>query len=210
MHDVPHAHRRVAHDDGLPRPARTLLPYAAMFAAAPAFVAGHALSVRAGAALAGAALAGACGAWAWCAVVRTQLRDRADRFIATGAGAAPSPAVLADRRAELVRAKERRMLAAALRRTVASVDGPPVRSARVPLDTAAIRAERAQIERLADALAATDRPVRARCVARAAVLVSDGGSPLYRIAPGAADELHRRLVQTLFEIEEAAGRDRAA
>lgn len=199
--DVRH---RGAHDDGLPRPARTLLPYAAVLAAVPAFVAGHALSLRAGAALAGAALAGAGGAWVWCTIVRTQLRDRADRFIATGAGPAPTAAVLADRRAELVRAKERRMLAATLRRTVASADAPPVRSARVPFGTAAIRAERAQIERLAEALAATDRPVGARSVARASVLVTDGGSPLYRIAPGAADELHRRLIQTLFEIERGA------
>jgi hypothetical protein len=188
-------------DDGLPRPGRAVLPYAAILAAAPAFVAGHALRPGAGVATAAAALAGAAGAWAWSLVARTQLRDRADRFIATGAGRAPGPAVLAERRAELVAHAERRMLAATLRRVVASADRPPVRSARVPVDAAAVRAERAHIERLAAVLAATDVPLPARAVARASLLVTDAASPLYGRG---GDQLHRHLAQTLFEIERGA------
>jgi len=186
-------------EHGLPRPGRAVLPYAAVLAAAPAFVGGHALSLRAGAVTAGSALAAAAGAWTWSIVARAQLRDRADRFIATGAGEAPAAAVLAERRAELVGRKERRMLAATLRRAVASAEKPPVRSARVPLDAAAVRAERAQIERLAAALSATDVPISARGVARTSLLITDAMSPLYGRG---GDELHRRLVQTLFELDE--------
>jgi hypothetical protein len=167
-------------------------------AAAPAFVAGNALGLRTGAAAAGAAVAAGAGAWMWSVVCRTQLRDRADRFIATGAGQAPRPEVLAERRAELVDRKERRTLAGTLRRVVASADGPPVRSARVPFDATAVRAERAQIERLAAALAATDVPVPARSVARTSLLVTDARSPLYHRS---GDGLHRYLVQTLYELE---------
>jgi hypothetical protein len=201
MRDFAHTRTAPRAEPGLPRPARAALPYAALLVASPVFVAGHALSVRAGAAAAAAAVAAAVGAWAWSVVARTQLRDRADRFIATGAGEAPSPAVLAERQAELVRREERRSLAATLRHIAASAERPPVRSARVPLDAAAICAERSQIERLAVTLAETDVPVPARGVARTSVLVTDGGSPLYRTGPGAADELHRRLIQTLYELE---------
>jgi hypothetical protein len=186
---------------GLPRPGRAMLPYGAIAAAAPAFVAGHALSLRAGAALGGSAIAAAAGALLCALTARMQLRDRADRYIATGAGTAPGPAVLAERRAELVGEPQRRMLAATLRRAVRSAERPPVRSARVPLDMAAVRAERARIERLAAALSATDVPVPARSVARASLLITDATSPLYGRG---GDELHRRLVQTLFEIERGA------
>jgi hypothetical protein len=197
-HGFLHSETVARSDQGLPRPGRAILPYAAVLAAAPAFVAGQALSLRAGIATAGSALAAAAGAWVWSVVARAQQRDRADRFIANGAGHAPSPAVLAERRAELVSGRERRMLATTLRRVVASVDRPPVRSARVPLDAAAVRAERAQIERLAATLSATDVPVTARGVARTSLLLTDAMSPLYHRG---GEELHRRLIQTLFEIE---------
>lgn len=184
---------------GLPRPWHALAPYAAILVAAGLFVPGHALRPRLAIAIAvAAALAGAAAAgWSW--VQRVRLRDQADRFIAAGEGTAPSAAVLDERRAELVSRRERRTLAAAVRRAVTSAaQTPPRRSAQVPVDRPAVRAERERLERLAALLADTDIPVPARGVARTHVLVTDPASPLYR---GAAAELHRQLIQTLFEIE---------
>jgi hypothetical protein len=185
-------------EDGLPRPSRAVLPYAAIAAAVPVFVAGGALEPHSGAAAGGAAVAAAGAAWAWSTVRRLDLRDRADRFIAAGEGTPPSPAIIAERRAELIGGKERRTLATTLRHVVAAAEGPPLRSARVPIDRAAVRAERARIERLAAALAATEVPVPARSVARTSLLVTDATSPLYRRG---GDELHRYLIQTLSEFE---------
>jgi hypothetical protein len=199
-HGFLHTENVARPEHGLPQPGRAVLPYAAIVAAAPAFVAGHALGLRAGVAVAGSAIAAAAGAALWSMTARMQLRDRADRYIATGAGDPPAAAVLVERRAELVGGRERRMLAATLRRAVAAADRPPVRSARVPLDAAAVRAERAQIERLAALLSATDVSVSARAVARTSLLVTDATSPLYGRR---GDELHRRLVQTLFDLEGA-------
>jgi hypothetical protein len=183
---------------GLPRPGHALAPYAAILVAAGLFVGGHALPLRSAVAIAAAAaLAGAVAA-GWSCAQRAHLRDRADRFIAAGEGAAPSAAVLEQRRAELVSRRERRTLAAAVGRVVTSAQMPPRRSAQVPVDRPAVRAEQARLERLAALLADTDVPVPARGVARTHVLVTDPASPIYR---GAAAELHRQLIQTLFEIE---------
>jgi hypothetical protein len=194
-----HAHGVPQTERGLPRPGHALAPYAAILVAAGLFVRGQALPVRSALAIAAAAaLAGAVAvAWSW--AQRARLRDQADRFIAAGAGAAPSAAVLDERRAELVSRRERRTLAAAVRRAVTSAQTPPPRrSAQVPVDRPAVCAERERLERLAALLADTDVPVPVRGVARTHVLVTDPGSPLYR---GAAAELHSQLIQTLFEIE---------
>src|SRR5690348_8443934 len=113
----PHPRETVAsRDHGLPRPGRAALPYAAILAATPASVVGHALSPRAGVAAGGAAAACAACAWLYAATARTRQRDLVDRYIATGAGEAPAPTVLAQRRAELVGGRERQILAATLRR----------------------------------------------------------------------------------------------
>ncbi len=132
--------------------------------------------------------------------------DRADRFIATGAGQAPSDAVLGERRAELVGKRQRRMLAATVRRIVESAQMPPLRSARVPIDRRAVCAEAPRLTQLAATLADTDVPVSARGVARTYVLVTDARSPVYRHSRDGAAELHRQLIQTLFELERGVNR----
>jgi hypothetical protein len=185
-------------EPGLPRPGDALAPYAAIAIAAGLFVLGHALALRSAVALAAsAALAGAVAAgWSW--AQRARLRDMADRFIAAGAGTAPSAAVLEERREELVSRRARRTLAASVRRTLTNAQRAPRLSSQVPINRPAVRAERERLERLAALLADTDAPMPARGVARTHVLVTDPASPLYR---GAAGELHRELIQTLFELE---------
>lgn len=182
---------------GLPRPGQALAPYAVIVAAAGVFLLGRALPLRSGVAFAAAAaLAGAAAAgWTW--VQRARLRDMADRFIAAGEGTAPPAAVLEERRAELVSRRERRTLAAALRRAITPTQ-PSWLSTQVPVHRPAVQAERARLERVAALLADTDMPVPARGVARTHVLLTNPASPLYR---GAAGELQRQLTQTLFELE---------
>jgi len=192
------SHALMHRNRGLPRPGDALAPYAAIAVAAGLFVLGHALPVRFAIALAGAAaIAGAAAAvWSW--AQRAHLRDLADRFIAAGAGTPPPAAVLEERREELLSPRERRTLAASVRRTLANAESGPRVSAQVPINRPAVRAERERLERLAALLADTDVPMPARGVALTHVLVTDPASPLYR---GAAGELHRELVRTLFELE---------
>ena len=183
---------------GLPRPGDALAPYAAIAVAAGLYVLGRALPLRTAVALAGAAaLAGTAAAgWSW--AQRARLRDMADRFIAAGAGMPPPIAVVEERRDELVSRRERRMLAASVRRTLTNAQRAPRLSSQLPVNRPAVRAERERLEHLAALLADTDVPLPARGVARTHVLVTDPASPLYR---GGAGELHRQLIQTLFELE---------
>ncbi len=202
----PRIHTPARAESGLPRPATATLPYAAILAWTGTVTGAHVLGTRWAIALAGSSVVAAAGAWAFTAAARMRLRDRADHVIATGAGGALPAEVIQQRRAELVGRHERRMLAATLRRAVASADAPPIRSARVPLDRRAVLAERARIEQLADLLADTDVAVSPRGVARTCLLITDVGSPLYRVTSDGPDELHRHLVQTLYDLE-TGGRD---
>jgi hypothetical protein len=185
----------------LPSPLRCTVPYAAILTAAPLMAAGGAITRPWAVALAGAAVLAGGGASVWGWMQRVMLCDRADRWIATGAGAPPPEAVVRQRREELTGARERRMLATSLRRLVAAAQAPPSVSARVPTDRRTVTAEAALIERLAACLADVNTPVEARSVALVHVLVSDAGSPLYRDGQPARDDLHRRLTQVLFELE---------
>jgi hypothetical protein len=190
--------------EGLPRPLRTASPYAAILAIAAAFTGRHDVPEGWGLALGAAALAAGIGAWVWSWARRGWLCDRADRWIAAGAGQAPPEAVIEERRRELLRQRERRMLAGSIRRLVAfAQEGPrpAQRTARVPVNRPAVCAERARLERVAALLADRERAVPARSVARTHILVTDARSPLYRSSPAGTEELHRHLVQTLFELE---------
>jgi hypothetical protein len=197
----PRIHTPARAESGLPRPAHATLPYAAILAWTGTLTVAHVLGARWAIALAGSSVIAGAGAWAFTAAALMRLRDRADRLIATGAGGALPAEVIEQRRAELLGRHERRMLAATLRRSVASAEAPPIRSARVPLDRRAVLAERARVEQLADLLADTDVAVSAPGVARTCLLVTDAGSPLYRMTKDGPDELHQYLVQTLFELE---------
>ena len=185
----------------LPSPLRSAGPYAVILAATPPLVAGGAITRQWGVALAAAAVLAAAGASIWSWMQRVMQCDLADRWIATGAGAPPPDAVLTQRREELLSARERRMLATSLRRLVAAAQAPPRVSVRVPTDRRTVTAEAALIERLAAHLADVNTPVEARSVALVHMLVSDAGSPLYRYGQPARDDLHRRLIQVLFELE---------
>jgi hypothetical protein len=197
-------HRTHAGDPSSPGPPhawRAAAPYAAILAWSGVLGAAHTIAPRTAAALAVTAAAAGVAAWTWTALRSAGLRDDADRFIATAAGAPPPAALLERRRAELVRPRERRMLATGLRRVIASAQRPPLRSARVPVDRLAVCAERERIEALAAALADPDAPVPACAVARVRLLLTDARGPLYRRPADTPDALHRQLVQTLHEIE---------
>ena len=183
----------------LPSPVRAAAPYAVILAATGIAAAAGLISGRPAESLASAGAAAAVLAALWGWFQRGRLRERADRFIATGSGAPPAEAVVA-RRAELTSPRERRGLARAISEAAAVAKAPPAVSARVPLDRRAIVAEAALIDRLAGRLADVESPVGARGVALAELLVTDCASPLYR-GGRRDDELHRRLTQILFEIE---------
>jgi hypothetical protein len=185
----------------MPSPVRSLGPYAVLAAAAPLMFAGGAIPRESAVALAAAALLAGAGASVWGWMQRVMLCDRADRWIATGAGTPPPDAVVTQRREELASARERRMLATSLRRLVAAAGAPPRVSGRVPADRRAVAAQAALIERLAAHLADVSTPVEARSVARVHMLVADAGSPLYRYGQPGRDDLHRHLTRILFEIE---------
>ena len=186
---------------GLPSPLRSTAPYAVILGATPLLEAEGSITQQWAVALAAAAGLAAAAAAFWSWVQRVMLCDLADRWIATGAGAPPPTAVVTQRRAELQSVRERRMLATSLRRLVAAAQAPPTVSVGVPTDRRTVTANAALIERLAAHLADVNTPVEARSVALVHMLVSDAGSPLYRNGQPARDDLHRRLTQTLFELE---------
>src|SRR5262245_59822423 len=189
----------------LPSPVRAAAPYAVILAVTGIAAAAGLISGRPAAALAsaGTAAAVAAGLWAW--FRRAQLRDLADRFIATGSGAPPEEAVVA-RRAELTSPRERRGLARAMSEAVAVAKAPPGMTARVPLDRRAVVAASALLRQLANLLGDVESPVAAAGAALVELRVSGCASPRYRGGAARGDELHRRLSQILFEIERGAER----
>jgi hypothetical protein len=197
-----HAARSVpSRDEGLPRPAFAIALYAVLLAAAGVFGASDVITQRWAAALAAASVLAASGAALRAWVTRVHLCDRADRFIATGAGVPPAAAVVIERRTQLVSRRERTTLAISLRRIVGDAQAPPQMSARIPTDRRAVRAEAALIERLAARVADVDTPVAARGVALAHLLVTDPGSPIFRSGRPGRDDLHRHVTQIVFELE---------
>jgi hypothetical protein len=112
---------------------------------------------------------------AWC--TGTELDSRLAR------GASPDASVPLSLRAQrLMRPKNRRCIARGLRRAASSALASPHSGQRgVPLARAEIRECAALIEQLAGLLD-DGQPVDPRGIARAELLLSEGDSPLYRVA----------------------------
>ena len=110
--------------------------------------------------------------------LRTWLdRPELDRLLVEGAGARDSSELR--RRADQLRsARERRRLAAALRRLIEAAERPPWPSAAAPIDRLGVREARESVTALAGDLEAADDPP-ARAVAMVERLLADGASPLY-------------------------------
>jgi hypothetical protein len=111
------------------------------------------------------------------------------------AGASPeATAELALRGRSLVRPRERRALAAALRRLVAEAWRPTPKLFRSgsPIRRDRVRAAAAELQSLIDQLLAP-APVSARGVAHVTVLLTDGAGALYR--PGSVEELRAQVRQ---------------
>jgi hypothetical protein len=102
-----------------------------------------------------------------------------DRALAAGADPDSSPSVSL-RAAALIAPRLRRSLARQVRATIAIAElpPPPLCCAVVPVQSRQITRERDLLEELAEALESPD-PVEPRGVACAAILLHDGGSPLY-------------------------------
>ena len=115
-------------------------------------------------------------------------RGRFDRLLAAGTSPASDPR-LAVRATQLARPALRAGLAHSLVNTLRWVDIPASRfpSPHVPVDAASVRACSPELRDLARAL--TDVNPRARGVAMARVLLTDGGSPLYINGP--AEQLRK-------------------
>jgi hypothetical protein len=105
---------------------------------------------------------------------------RLDEELATGADPGDDP-LLAARAQQLLSARNRHRLAESLRDAVERSVFPASHSAAAPLASTAIRADSGLLLALAARLD-SDRRVEACGVARAQLLVTDGGSELY--APG--------------------------
>lgn len=118
-------------------------------------------------------------------------RGRLDRILAAGHPLAESPP-LAMRAQQLTEARARARLAGALYDAVQSIEQPAfarMRGPQVPVDADAVRACGAELRALAHAL--TDPHPRARGVALARNLLTDGTGPLY--GGGAAGDLRSRI-----------------
>ncbi len=172
-----------------------MLPYAAILAVACALAPARVVPERWILAVAGSVLvAGAvAGTWSW--MHRIMLCDVADRFIALGIGATPSPAVVAERRALLVSAADRRAMGRSLRGLVESARSPSRVLVRVPVDRGAILADAAMIAQVAERLERMDDPVSPRAAALVHMLVTDAASPVYGDVDPEGGELHRRLAE---------------
>ncbi|HWD54780.1 MAG TPA: hypothetical protein VG346_06640 [Acidimicrobiales bacterium] len=108
---------------------------------------------------------------------------------ALAAGASPeSDVALALHAEHLCAPSQRRLLSRSLRHVVARAEAPAGRLRPVPLNRAAVRRVRAQLESLADRLASDD-PVDVRGIARLRALLSDGTGPLYQPREGGHLEL---------------------
>jgi hypothetical protein len=186
-------------ESGLPRPSHAFIPYLTIGGLAALVGSAGAINAREWTAIVGASLAGGLGALAWSGIQRARLSQAADAWIAHGAGTPPPAGVVRERSAALVGARHRRTIASSLRRVVLEAAEPYLRSARVPVNAASVRASSPQLLRTADVLADTSRPVSARAVVLAGELITDPGSPVYR--HNAAAALQERLRQTLFELE---------
>jgi hypothetical protein len=126
-------------------------------------------------------------------------RSALDRRLATGADPA-GDADLARRAEQLTTAATRERIANAIERVIADAAGPvPVLSPRVPLARAAVNSCAPRLRAIAGRLH-SDRFVSPRGVAQAAILISEGSSPLYAV--GSSDDVLRHR---LAEIAKALG-----
>ena len=98
------------------------------------------------------------------------------------------------RAAALIGPSIRRRLARQVRGIVTACERPVVFGPAVPLPRERIAVERERLEALADALDGPD-PVEPRGVASVALLLRDGGSPLYR--PGNEHDLGQSVQHAL-------------
>jgi hypothetical protein len=131
-------------------------------------------------------------------VIELKRRREADRLLVV-LETTQVPDNLRWRARELTRARERRLLARALRNLVRSLELPPAMYP-VPVNRRALRRNRPAIEELAARLAQVDRPVRPRGVLlRRQLLGGSPHSPLYDSA--AAAELPAALAHVRSEIE---------
>jgi len=141
-------------------------------------------------------------AWVlWTSIVTHRRRGQADAWLAHPAGEGPGSDVLARRSRQLVAAHHRRMVGASLRLLAEEPARPRGRSARVPVDTAAVHSCAGLLTRAAGALEDVSRPVSPRAVALAQELITDPGSPVYLCTTPSPAALEERLRQTLFELE---------
>lgn len=126
--------------------------------------------------------------------LRTATLDRA-----LAAGASPESSVtLAVHAQHLHNGAQRSLLARSLRRVGASSEVPSARCLRAPVDRAAVRRARAELDALAARLVSSE-PLDVRGVARVRTLLADGTGPLYRGHD--AGRLRRELVATLASLD---------
>jgi hypothetical protein len=90
---------------------------------------------------------------------------------------------------------QRRLLARSLRRLVAVSEAPATRGRSVPVNRAAVRRVRGELESLADRLA-SEGLVDVRGVAKLRALLSDGTGPLYQQATAARLDLELVAVRS--------------
>jgi hypothetical protein len=121
------------------------------------------------------------------------------------AGISPTKSIYHGARADRITTRRAcRTVARALQRTVEAADQlPPNRlSAKVPVDSGAVRLCTDEVLSLAHTLATIERPP-ARGVAIARQLVFDGRSPLFFQSPDHRRGSDRRLASTLFAAQRA-------
>jgi hypothetical protein len=178
--------------------ALSVLPYLALVpVAAAATLAGRlAWAALIAVTIASAACAAGRAAHGWVQIVN--MRETADRWIISRSGVQPTDALLQARLDELVSAKSRTQLAAALRRIATNARQHGWKLATIPTNQK-LRPYADELARIADALGDTQTPVSARGIAMVNQLISQGGSPLYDSRQ--AEALPSTLRFTLLALE---------
>lgn len=129
-------------------------------------------------------------------------RRATDRFIATGCGPAPDDRRLADRRDELTALRNRRALAATLRRLAVDATATSELPHRPARSNPHLRGRSDELRALAEAVEAVAGPGQARGLAQVQLLVSDGAGPLYN--PRRGGELATALARAHGALDHTA------